>query len=348
MKKLLYLLILAVVLISCKKEPVTPETPYIPTPYKFQIPAGFPPLPDPEFNPATEEGVKLGRMLYYDTILSTTGRSCSSCHSQSLSFSAPKGPGGFSVPPHVNLGWKTEFTWEGAESVLDHVAIIDLEVPDFIQPNMTILLERLQAHDQYQDLFKKAFGIDITTVSVQERKLYISYAIAQFMRSLISGNSKFDAVLRGEEFFTDAELKGYEIFNTEKGDCFHCHSSSLFADNQFHNIGLDDEFNGIDKGRNLITNKATDLGKFFTPTLRNIELTAPYMHDGRFITLEEVVEFYNSGVKNTATLDPIMTKPGKDNGLNLTETEKQYLISFLKTLTDTSFINNKNFSSPFK
>ena len=349
MKKILFLIIIvAGIFASCKKEPVKPVDTFSTTPYKFEYPKGFSPMPEPAFNMTTVEGVKLGRRLYYDTILSTTGRSCSSCHSQSLSFSFPFGPGGFSVPPHINLGWKSAYTWNGFEPVLDHVAIIDLEVPDFIQPDLELLLERLKAHPEYQALFKSAFDIDITTVSLKDRKLYISYAIAQFMRTIISGNSKYDRVINGQEFFNDSELRGYEIFNSEKGDCFHCHGNFLFADNQYHNIGLESSFTGMNQGRYAITGNPADLGKFLTPTLRNISLTGPYMHDGRFKSLEEVVEFYNSQVKNSVTLDPIMTKPGKDNGLNLTAPEKEDLVNFLKTLTDSTIITEPKYSNPFK
>jgi cytochrome c peroxidase len=141
-------------------------------------------------------------------------------------------------------------------------------------------------------------------------------------------------------------MNGFNIFTTEKGDCFHCHSLGLFTDNKFHNIGLDSEFTSINMGRYNVTLKQADMGLFKTPTLRNIQLTAPYMHDGRYLTLEQVVEHYNSGVKQSNTLDPIMTKPSKIYGLGLTPTEKQDLVAFLKTLTDTTFTKNPLLQNP--
>ncbi len=321
---------------------------YNPTPYDLNIPNGFPEMDIPDENPMTKEGVKLGRMLYYDPILGTSGRSCNTCHKAEYSYSVPRlGPGSFAVPVHVNLGWNDHFTWTGAEDLLDHVAIIDLEVPDFIQPDMDTLKARLDRHDKYPGLFREAFGIDIVGVNVEKRKKYISYALAQFMRTMISSDSKYDRYKRGEANLTEKERKGMEIFFTEKGDCFHCHSSGRrFTDNKFHNIGLDSVFKGNDKGRYEVTGNKADLGAFKTPTLRNIELTAPYMHDNRFKSLREVVDFYSEGVQNTQYTDPLM-KYAYRGGVQLTEKEKEDLIAFLKTLTDTSFVNNPKYQSPF-
>ena len=179
-------------------------------------------------------------------------------------------------------------------------------------------------------MFKNAFNIDYIDSN------HVVMAIAQFERSLISTNSKFDQFLNGEVQLNSSELNGYAIFNSEKGDCFHCHGSQMFMDNLFHNNGLDVEpFN--DLGRGKITNDPNDYGKFKTPTLRNIEFSAPYMHDGRFATLEEVIEHYNSGGKYSSTVDPLMKKIGI--GLQLTNQEKEDLVAFLKTLSDTEFIS---------
>ena len=188
----------------------------------------------------------------------------------------------------------------------------------------------LNNHPEYPQLFKNAFNIDYIDSN------HVVMAIAQFERSLISTNSKFDQFLNGEVQLNSSELNGYAIFNSEKGDCFHCHGSQMFMDNLFHNNGLDVEpFN--DLGRGKITNDPNDYGKFKTPTLRNIEFSAPYMHDGRFATLEEVIEHYNSGGKYSSTVDPLMKKIGI--GLQLTNQEKEDLIAFLKTLSDTEFIS---------
>lgn len=339
---------------SCKKEPDPPgtdpdkDTAYDPTPYEMKIPKGFPPMPANPENPMTEEGVKLGRMLYYDDVLSTSGTRCASCHHAERSYSTPFGPGGLSVPPHINLGWNSDFTWNGFEEELDHVAIIDLDVPDFIQPNLDSIYDRFERDQEYFKLFKQAFNVDITKLPEDEFKLTISNALGQFMRTMISSNSKYDRVRQQQDFFTDSEMRGYDIFFSEKGDCFHCHGSVLFTNNTFNNTGLDSVHTGIDQGRFLVTGNPADMGKFSSPTLRNIELTAPYMHDGRFEDLEEVIAFYNSGVLPSPTLDPIMTKPGKEKGLQLTEQDKQDLIAFLKTLTDKSFLTDPDIADPFK
>ncbi len=202
-------------------------------------------------------------------------------------------------------------------------------------------VSRLARHSDYPQLFYEAFeACDITSDLVVK-------AIAQFERTLISGNSKFDQVTIGgmDVFFTDEELNGFDIFNTERGDCFHCHGGALFTDNEFHNNGLDSV--AQDRGLEEATSSPFDRGKFKAPTLRNIELTAPYMHDGRFETLEEVIDFYSEGLHFSEQLDPLMKNVGQ-GGLQLTEQEKSDLIAFLKTLTDREFIENDAFSDPFK
>jgi cytochrome c peroxidase len=168
------------------------------------------------------------------------------------------------------------------------------------------------------------------------------------MRTMVSSDSKYDRYKHNPSLFTSQELSGYIIFMTERGDCFHCHGDPLFTINQYKNNGLDCDPQGINQGRYQVTHLTTDIGKFKVPTLRNIELTAPYMHDGRYQTLEEVVEFYNSGVcQNSPNIDPIMTKPAKIYGLQLADWEKADLVAFLKTLTDSTFMNNPNFADPF-
>jgi len=163
---------------------------------------------------------------------------------------------------------------------------------------------------------------------------------------MVSKDAKFDRYLRGELALTASEINGYAIFmDGNKGDCFHCHGSAanpLWSDRLFHNNALDSVFTGYDLGRYLITGNTYDIGKFRTPTLRNIELTAPYMHDNRFSTLQEVVDFYSEGLRNSPYVDPLMQKIG-EGGAHLTPSEKTDLIAFLKTLTDTTFINNPNF-----
>lgn len=346
---LLYGLGCFVLLGSCSKEEekkddpiVLPNQPYKPTPYALTIPMGFPVPFTSKQNPLTVEGIALGKQLYSDPILSSNGLSCSSCHNKSLSYSVPvfNKANGYrvSVPPHVNLAFKSYYNWTGSETNLDTLCVGDFE-PEFFNTHPADLFERLSTHQVYPDLFNKAFGIsNLNSLTYQQLKVTIAYAISQYMRTLISSNSKYDKYRLGFASLTPDEHAGMYIFFTEKGDCFHCHSPSLFTDNDFHNNGLNSTFSGFNRGRALVTQLAKDEGRFLTPTLRNIALTAPYMHDGRFNSLEEVVEFYNSGVQSSATIDPIMNKRKNLSSLELTETEKKQLVAFLKTLTDEEFV----------
>ncbi|CAN5318396.1 cytochrome c peroxidase [soil metagenome] len=318
---------------SCKKETPepTPNTSSL-TPVELKYPSYFPQMVLNPANPMSAEGVKLGRYLYYDTLLSNTGQSCSSCHNQNEGFTAYAA----NSLPHVNLGWGNYFLWNGqiAGTLED---AMQFEVNDFFHTDIS----RFENNAFYQPKFDRVFG----TGAVTAQK--IEFALGQFLRTVISSDSKFDRYQRYEENLTLSELNGMTIFYTEKGDCFHCHTPGLFTDGIFHNNGIDSVFNGVNAGRYNVTGYSSDLGKFKSPTLRNIELTAPYMHDGRYQTLEAVVEFYNSGVHFTPTVDPIMTKPAKLYGLLLSTQEKADLVAFLKTLTDTTFTNNPDFSNPF-
>lgn len=299
----------------------------------------------------TVEGVALGRMLYYDPILSSNGLTCSSCHIASKSFSTPlfmSSSGNMkSVPPHINLAWNPDYNWNGSEPKLDHLCLGDFG-PEFFNTDMNELVRRIKKHSVYPQMFNNAFGIhNISTISHDDLKQKIVYAISQFMRSMVSADSKFDRYLRNEITLTQSELSGYIIFMTEKGDCFHCHGAPLFTSNDFRNNGLECFPQGDNRGRFLVTDNIHDRGKFSVPTLRNVELTAPYMRDGRFQTLEEVVEFYNSGVcSSSPNIDPNMTKPAKLYGLQLLPQEKTNLVDFLKTLTDTIYISNPEYNRP--
>lgn len=318
--------------VACKKAD-DESSHYAPLPYEISIPYGFPAMNLPEDNPLTVEGIALGRRLYYDYALDKNkSRACATCHVQQAAFASPLPE----ILPHINLGWDKVFLWNGkVEGSLEDIMLFEVE--DFFQTNIA----DLNSHPEYPALFRKAFGTDIIT------SREVAYALAQFARTLVSGNSRYDRVMRNEIFFTDEESSGYDIFFSEKGDCFHCHSNPLFTDLLYHNIGLDSAFSGADLGRYNMTGNESDIGKMATPTLRNIALTPPYMHDGRFQTLQEVVEHYNSGVRRSPTLDPIMTKAGKEHGLKLTAQEKNDLVAFLKSLTDSSFITNPAFSNPF-
>lgn len=304
-----------------------PEEPvYTVTPYNLVIPTGFPEMNIPDNNNLTVEGVALGKKLYYDKILDKNqSRACATCHLQKLSFSSQP-----DVLPHVNLGWNHNWLWKGdVQGSLED--IMAFEVEDFFQTN----IENLNNHSEYPTLFKHAFGVENITFTEVEK------ALAQFLRTLNSGNSKFDKVQRGEASFTIEENLGLELFFTEKGDCFHCHATVFFSDNQLHNNALDAS---PELGYYEVTGNPIDYGKFKSPTLRNIEYTAPYMHNGKYATLEEVVNFYSEGLQPSETVDPLM-KQLSNGGIQLTTEEKAALIAFLKTLSDEDFINNPEFSN---
>ena len=322
---------------GCKEDPVIIQSQCKLTPLELSQPLFYPQLIASQQNPLTEEGVALGRKLYYDTLLSKggphSGKACATCHIQSKSFSL--NTSGTAIIPHVNLAWKTHFLWNGAiDQGLEEAMMF--EVNTFFNADVS----HLQKTKTYPSLYLCAFGDSI--VSVENT----ANALAQFLRSMTATNSRYDRYLRGQGQLTTSEKDGMNIFLSEKGDCFHCHTIPLLHDNEFHNIGLEDEFNSSNWGRYAVTNDSNDIGKFMTPTLRNIELTAPYMHDGRYATLMDVVEHYNTKVKISNFVDPILTKNNKENGLQLSEDDKQDLVAFLKSFTDQSFISNPDFSAP--
>lgn len=336
---------------SCSKNEDPPAPPEIhdPTPYDLVIPEGFPDMEIPEDNPMTEEGVALGRMLFYDPILSADNtQSCASCHAQEFGFTDNGRQ--FSVGidgiagtrnsmPIINAGWMPSLFWDGSRVSLEDQAFEPIPNPIEMHQSWPEAVNKLKADPDYPDLFFDAFG------TREIDSFLVVKAIAQFERILISSNSKWDRYLRGEVQLTQAESKGFEIFFTEKGDCFHCHTTILFTDQIFHNNGLDATH--TDQGLFDVTGNANDIGKFKTPTLRNLDYTGPYMHDGRFETLEEVIDFYSHGVQFSPTIDPLM-KQVQQGGIQLTDDEKESLLAFLKTLNDPSFIENPEFSDPFK
>ena len=317
------------------------------TPFILSVPSNFPEPNTPIFNPLTQEGVNLGRHLFYDPILSSDNTvSCASCHVQEfafgdnnqLSFGVGQVIGDRHAPTIINAAFQNNFDWDGKSNTLeDQAARPIFNELELHNNNWIEVVNRLQMSEIYPDLFCLAFGVE------EIDSLHILMAISQFERSLVSYNSRFDQWLRGEIMFTAQEIDGFNIYATERGDCFHCHPIGLFTDDAFHNNGLDTDFS--DLGRYNVTGNPLDQGLFKSPTLRNIEFSAPYMHDGRFITLEEVIDHYNSGGFDSPTVDPLMKYVGV--GLLLSEQEKSNLKAFLLTLSDESFINNSNFSNPF-
>ncbi|MDB6064704.1 MAG: hypothetical protein JWR26_912 [Pedosphaera sp.] len=320
--------------------------PHQPTPFDLQIPASFPRPELPLDNPLTVEGVALGRKLFSETQLSRdNSQSCASCHKsgnafadagRALSLGVDGLPGRRNAMPLFNLLWQREFFWDGRVSRLRDQTLKPIQDPLEMHESLDHMAAKLAADADYPVLFKNAFG---ATNITGER---VGLALEQYLFTLISADSKFDRAARSEAEFTDQEKRGLELFITEYdpargksgADCFHCHGGFLFSDYAYKNNGLDAE--PRDLGRFLATTNAADRAKFKTPSLRNVELTAPYMHDGRFATLEEVVEHYNSGVHRSATLDPNLAKH-PDTGLQLPAADKAALVAFLKTLTDEQF-----------
>lgn len=339
------------------------DAPIIPlnqaTPFEIEIPFGFPTmLTVPEDNPMTVEGIELGRILFYDGRIAGQGEnglylSCSSCHLQDNAFTIgaprpqPVGINGdsthHSMLPLVNLIWNPgHFNWDGSVQSIEEEVLGALTHPDEFNTTFEKVVNAIAAIEGYPPLFQKAFGTPEVTI---ER---ISKAIAQFVRTLISSNSRFDRYLRGELQITPQELEGYILFTTEEGaDCFHCHGGGgnpLFTTHLFYNNGTDAEFTDP-YDRYAITGDPMDIGAYKAPTLRNIALTAPYMHDGRFNTLDEVIDFYSEGLQYSPSINPLMHHIGNGGNLLLPD-EKEALKTFLLSLTDTSFVNNPAYACP--
>ncbi len=327
-----------------------PKPLYLPekfTPYQFQMSATFP-IPDlPRDNPLTVERVALGKTLFFDKQLSVnSAQSCADCHVPEKAFTdgrrtARGAEGEFgtrNAMPLFNLAWKKEFFWDGRAKSLREQVLQPIQNPIEMHETLTNICAKLRATDKidYANLFTAAFGSPEITAEK------ISLALENYLLTLTSFNAKFDRVLRGEEKFTAEEQRGFELFSTEYdprrgqfgADCFHCHGGPLFQSQSFANNGSDGAFTDI--GREKITGKASDRGKFSVPSLRNVELTAPYMHDGRFRTLEDVIRHYSTGIPRSATLDPNLAKH-PDGGVPLSDTDKRALMAFLKTLTDAQF-----------
>lgn len=328
-----------------------------PTPYQFKSVKYFSEMPVAKNNPVTVEGAQLGRFLFYDSILSQNKTfSCASCHQQKFAFS--DGPNQFSkgvngdvltrnTPPLYNLAWYSAFFWDGRAKTIEEQVFFPVRAHNEMNLDWKIAEKRVQNSKFYKPLFKKAFG------NLKIDSVLIAKAIAQFERTLISTNSKYDQVLRGEKYFTKEEYKGFELVNDQtKGGCLHCHTTDgngLGTTGGFSNNGLDsaNTFNAYkDKGVATTTKQQNDVGEFKIPSFRNLLFTAPYMHDGRFLTLKEVLNFYGNGVNKSFNVDSKMTF-AHQGGNHLTEEEKQNVLAFLMTLTDSTFINNPEFSNPF-
>ena len=333
---------------------------YNPTPYQLDIPDGIPDPIIPADNPLTKEGIDLGRHLFYDPILSQNeSRSCASCHHPDKAFTDGE-PFSFGVlgiqgrrnsMALVNLAYNPRgFFWDGRAESLEEQAISPVEDHDELNADWDEVIGRLQVHPDYPKRFREAFGIEKTSDIDQE---LVIKSIAQFERTLISFNSRFDSiVLQSKGWPSEAEKRGIDLFFIEPNvqtlnhpGCSHCHLQPFFTDNTFRNNGLDSVGNledFLDYGHGEFTNNRLDNGRFRVPTLRNIEFTAPYMHDGRFETLEEVIDSYSKGGHGVLNEDPNIQP------FTISEQDKQDLIAFLKMLSDTSFLVNPAFANPFE
>ena len=326
---------------AARPAPLPPGTKAFP----LEISGSFPKVTLPADNPLTEEGVALGDRLFRETRFSiNNSQSCSSCHQQETGFSdarrfsigAEGHEGKRRSMPLVNLAWRKNFFWDGRAPTLREQVLMPVIDPHEMNEKPEQVIAKLATDPLYQSDFQAAFGSPGITV---ER---LSLALEQFLLTKISQESRFDQALRKTGELTETEKRGLQLFVTEHAperglrgaDCFHCHGGMLFSDEEFHDNGL--TLTDDDPGRAVVTGNPADRGKFKTPGLRNVALRAPYMHDGRFATLEEVVEHYNSGVQRRPNLDPNLAKHPA-SGLGLTDQEKHELVAFLRTLTDEKF-----------
>lgn len=344
---------------SCKPDEPDPTiVEYDSTPYTLEY-GSFPPPNLPADNALTVQGVQLGKMLFYEKMLSKDGtQSCASCHRQEHAFTdtarfsigVQGNPGKRQAMSVFNMAWNNnEFFWDGRAHLLRDQSLLPIQDELEMDETLENVVAKLKNSQTYKDQFIRAFGTD----EITSEKM--SLAMEQFMLSIVSNQSKYDQFLAGTAQLTPSEERGRALFFEEYNpffpdqsgaDCAHCHSGDNFENDLYMNNGLDEDGQFTDIGREAVTNNAQDKGKFKVTSLRNIALTAPYMHDGRFNTLEEVVEHYNNNLKTSATIDPALEMT-RATGLMLDAQEKADLIAFLKTLTDQELLTNPEFSNPF-
>ncbi len=346
-------------IVSCHTAP--PQYSYNPVPYDLGIPMFPDSLNIPADNPMTVDGVRLGRYLFYDGRLSGDPKnpmSCATCHRQEHAFECgpdayedgrPIGLSGKKTPhvmlPFINLVWNNSgYFWNGRiqEGNIESTIPMAILAPHEMNGSIEKTVSLIKKEPMYREMFYRAFGTSEIDIDL------ISKAIAQFVRSLVSFNSRFDQFMDGKVQLTKSEMRGLMLFTTEGADCFHCHGSPalpLWTTNQFMNNAKDIDFDG-QKDRFSVTGNPMDKGKYRVPTLRNIEFTGPYMHDGRFKTLDEVLEFYNNGLKRSPYIDPLSIN-ANHGGMHLTKDDLADLKAFLLTLSDTAFINDERFGNPW-
>jgi cytochrome c peroxidase len=316
----------------------------------------FPTMPVSN-NTVSVEGAELGRLLFYDPILSADSTfSCGSCHHQEYAFSdnASVSLGIYAdslsrnTMPLFNLAWYPSMFWDGRSPSIENQVFHPVSNPVEMDLNWEIAAERVNRSAFYIKKFRAIFKTD------KIDSTHIALVIAQFERTLISANSKYDKVLRGETYLNAQEYRGFVLANDQsKGNCLQCHTTdadALGTTRMFSNNGLslaNSETDYPDIGLSAHTNDSTDAGKFKIPSIRNVGFTAPYMHDGRFETLEEVLDFYSDNLQHSYNRDSKLA-PNYSRGFNLNTQEKKDIIAFLHTLSDSSFVSNPKFSNPWE
>lgn len=332
---------LGALMISCNKSDGTPA--HSGRPLSFTVPKGW---PEPQYkftnNPLTVEGFELGRKLFYDGRLSKDGNfPCASCHQQFAGFATFDHDlsHGFNnqftfrnAPGLFNMAWMKEMHWDGGINHIEVQPLAPLTAPNEMAETIENVIGKLNADSSYRRLFGAAFGDE--TINSQR----MLFALTQFVASIVSSNAKYDRVKRGETNFNEYEQQGYAIFQAK---CASCHTEPLFTDNSFRNNGLELNPTLKDIGRMRITGQSVDSLRFKVPSLRNIMLTFPYMHDGRIKSPLAAIEHYTDGIVQSPTLDPLLK-----NGIRLEQMEKFYLLEFFKTLTDSTLLNDKRFAMP--
>ena len=366
----MFLFVIVVLLQDCRHDPALKHSSNDPDSFYTGRPYVAPPIPhvinnyrpivSPADNPMTYEGIQLGRMLFYDSTLSLNRQvSCGSCHKQQYAFGDNRklsqnvlGPTVRNTPTLANMGMNPKFFWDGRQSTIEDA--VDDALNHEMRPDFTALINYLNSTPQYSYLFKKAFGRpgDITLGKINK-------AIAQFIRTMVSVNSRIDQYYRGEIQLTTAESDGLNAtFDQNLGDCFHCHFDGPYylswasQDPQiiFGNNAIDSArsvYQFADKGRGAITGDTNDYGKFKVPTLRNVAVTGPFMHDGRYTSLDEVIGHYSDSLLQSPTVNAVNLQHYYAGGLHLDATAKANLIAFLNALTDTAFLHNPALSNPF-
>lgn len=347
------------IFISCKEEDEDNSISLDSTTFNLNI-GDFPiPQISPD-NPLTVQGVRLGRMLFYENKLSKDGtQNCASCHRQQHAFTdtarfstGVEGlKGGRQAMAVFNMAWHgNEFFWDGRAHLLRDQSLKPIQDPLEMNETLANVIAKLKSDQGYLDQFTRAFG----SAEINEDRM--SWALEQFMNSIVSVESKYDKYLRGEVTLTPNEDRGRILFfseynpsfpNISGADCAHCHAGKNFENDFYMNNALDNDQDMQDSGRAKVTRMSSDIGKFKVTSLRNVEVTFPYMHDGRFKTLEEVIDHYNTGMKNSSTIDPALIYPLNNGGLLLTAQDKADLVLFLKTLTDDVLLTNPEYSDPF-